>query len=72
MNVSVVALFIVSFVVGYALLSFSPLEYKTVFLYPTPGNYNQIQYKDRAGTCFHLKANKVTCDASAKEIPAQI
>ena len=72
MNLSLVALFIAAFVVGYGLLYLSPVEYKTVFLYPTPKNYNKIQYKDRAGTCFHLKANKVACDATAKEIPAQI
>lgn len=72
MNLSLVALFIAAFAVGYGLLFLSPIEYKTVFLYPTPNNYEKIQYKDRAGTCFHLKANKVACDATAKEIPAQI
>ena len=72
MDLSLVALFIAAFVVGYGLLYLSPIEYKTVFLYPTPNNYEKIQYKDRAGTCFHLKAKQVSCDASAKEIPAQI
>ena len=71
MNLSLVALFFAAFSVGYFLLFLSPIEYKTVFLYPTPRNYEKIQYKDRAGTCFHLKANKVPCDGSVKEIPAQ-
>lgn len=72
MNLSLVALFIAAFAIGYGLLSLSPIEHKTVFLYPTPRNYTKIQYKDHAGTCFHLKATKVGCDASAKETPAQI
>ena len=34
----------------------SPMEYKTVFVYPTPDNVKNIQYKDTAGTCYQFEA----------------
>ena len=51
---------------------FSPVEHKTVFVYPTPSNAKNLQYKDSAGSCFGFKAKEVECTADAKSIPAQV
>ena len=66
-----VALFIAAFVVGCVLVYFSPIEHKTVFVYPTPSNVKTLQYKEAAGSCFGFKAKEVECTGDAKSIPAQ-
>ena len=51
----------------------SPIEYKTVFVYPTPDNVNNIQYKDTAGTCYQFEPKTISCDSvkNASAIPPQ-
>ena len=34
---------------------------KIVYIYPTPENYNNIQYKDSSNTCFSIKSEEVLC-----------
>lgn len=63
--------FLVSFVIGMVCVYFSPLEYKTVMVYPSPTNLKKIQYKDKAGQCFIFSARLVDCTKSAKIIPVQ-
>lgn len=67
-----VFLFLGAFVAGCVLVYLSPVEHKTVFVYPTPSNIKQIQYKDAAGACFGFAAKEVKCDKNAKQIPAQV
>lgn len=69
MNVSVILLFLASFLVGCVMLQFSKTSYRTVFVYPTPKNYNSIQYKSDDGTCFHLQSSKTKCDGPITDIP---
>ena len=49
----------------------SPLEYKTVVVYPSPTNVKKIQYKDKADQCFEFSARLVDCTSKAKKIPVQ-
>ena len=65
-------LFLAAFVVGCVLVYFSPIEHKTVFVYPTPSNVTKMQYKDATGGCFGFKAKEVGCTEKAVPIPAQI
>ncbi len=62
--------FLLSFLVGAVFLYLSPMEYKTVVVYPTPSNLKQIQYKDNADNCFQFSAKLVDCK-NAKTIPVQ-
>ena len=62
--------FLLSFLVGAVFLYLSPMEYKTIVVYPTPSNLNQIQYKDNADNCFQFSAKLVDCK-NAKQIPVQ-
>ena len=34
---------------------------KIVYIYPTPDNFNNIQYKDASNTCFSIKSEEVLC-----------
>ena len=65
------AVFVVSFVFGYLLVYMSPVEYKTVVVYPSPSNVEQIQYQDKSDQCFQFSAELVDCGASPKKIPLQ-
>ena len=49
----------------------SPMEYKTVVVYPSPTNLKKIQYKDEANHCFQFSAKLVDCGKGAKRIPVQ-
>jgi hypothetical protein len=71
MSITVVVLFLAGFLVGCVMLQFSQTSYKTVFVYPTPKNYKSLQYQDAAGTCFHIKSIKTTCDGKEVNIPVQ-
>ena len=64
-------LFLASFVIGMIFVYLSPVEHKTVIVFPTPSNIKEIQYKDKADQCFDLSATLVDCTAGAKNIPIQ-
>ena len=64
-------LFVISFIVGMICIYMSPLEYKTVVVYPSPANIKKIQYKDKADQCFEFSARLVDCTSNAKKIPVQ-
>jgi hypothetical protein len=65
-------LFLISFFVGCFFVYISPLEHKTVLVYPTPKNIKKIQYKDSANQCFNFTAKIVNCKGKdIKEIPIQ-
>ena len=71
MNWKIVAIFFVSFAVGMALVYISPMEYKTVFVYPTPSNVDTLQYKDATGQCFQFTSTEVDCKGGSVQIPTQ-
>ena len=66
-----IPIFLVSFAIGMVCVYISPLEYKTVMVYPSPTNTKKIQYKDNAGQCFVFSARLVDCTSDAKKIPVQ-
>jgi hypothetical protein len=66
-----VGLFVVSFAVGMFFVYMSPIEHKTVLVYPTPFNVKKLQYKDKSGQCFRFSSEEVECDGKAEKIPVQ-
>lgn len=72
MKLVYIVAFIMSFMVGSIFLYFSPVEYKTVIVYPTPYNLKKIQYKDSMDTCFQFSAKLVDCGKDAKKIPIKM
>jgi hypothetical protein len=71
MKVLYIILFVVSFLVGMVFIYFTPTEYKTVIVYPSPSNLKKIQYKDESDQCFEFSAKLVECKADVKKIPVQ-
>jgi hypothetical protein len=66
-----IAIFLVSFVIGLVCIYFTPIENKTILVYPSPTNAKKVQYKDKAGQCFDFSARLVDCTNDAKKIPVQ-
>jgi hypothetical protein len=64
-------LFVASFAVGMAFVSMSPVEHKTVFVYPTLRNKDKIRYQDKADNCYKFKAKLVRCGPGAENVPIQ-
>ena len=64
--------FLAAFVLGCVLVYISPMEHKTVFVYPTPKNSKRLQYKDATGNRFGFTKKEVACTGKEKSIPAQV
>ena len=64
-----IGIFVTSFLVGCALLYISPVEHKTIIVYPTPFTAKKIQYKDQLGACYKFKSRTVPCSSESKIIP---
>ena len=60
--------FVLSFIVGLIFLYLLGPQTKTIIVFPTPDNMGKIQYKDKAGTCFHYNAKNVSCPSNKEEI----
>jgi len=63
--------FFASLLIGFLLVYFIPIEYKTVIVNPTPDNLDKIQYVDKSENCFEFSSTKVGCTSSAKQIEVQ-
>jgi len=66
--------FIISLALGIFLVYIGNPRPSVIYVYPTPDNLNQIQYKDRSGTCFGFEAQEVTCPMKkelVREYPIQ-
>ena len=65
-----VGIFLASFVFGGVLLYLSPVEHKTILVFPTPFTVDHLQYQDKGGACYRFKAKTIPCSSSAKPIPS--
>jgi len=66
--------FIVSLAVGLFYVYISVPNPKIIYVYPTPDNLRNFQFKDHADNCFSFKAKEVPCDqakGTVKKIPVQ-
>ncbi len=66
--------FIISLALGLLFVYLSDAEKDVVFVYPTPNNLDQVEYKDTAGNCFGFSANQLECPediTKIKTIPIQ-
>jgi uncharacterized membrane-anchored protein YhcB (DUF1043 family) len=72
MKLVYIVAFVLSFILGAIFLYFSPTEYKTVVVFPTPDNLKKIQYKDEMENCFQFSAKLVDCGKDVKKIPIKM
>lgn len=67
--------FIVSVLIGFcAVYMMGQGETRKIYVYPTPDNIDQIQYKDTTNTCFEFVQNEIQCPINKSQIskiPAQ-
>jgi hypothetical protein len=63
--------FLVSFAIGlFCVYAVGP-EFKTVYLYPNPDNYEKYLFKDNSGQCFQIKPVETQCGLLTKSYPVQ-
>ena len=63
-------LFLASFLVGCFVIYYSPMEYKTVFVYPKPSNVKKLQYKGTDGSCVTFRAVEAECGPNVSQYPS--
>jgi len=68
-----IKIFLISLAIGLFLNYMTVPTPNIIYIYPTPENYDKIQYKDDTGTCFGLKMKEVLCsnDDSEFKVPFQ-
>jgi hypothetical protein len=67
-------IFLISFALGLFFVYILGPESKTIYIYPNPQNYMNIQYKDAVDQCFEFKPVETTCPInpfSIKTVPIQ-
>ncbi len=65
---------IVSLAVGLLFVYIWQPEQKIIYVFPTPDNIEQVQYKDKANNCYKFGATEVSCPSDKnkiKNIPLQ-
>jgi hypothetical protein len=69
-----IPIFIVSLAIGILFVYLTNPDKRKIFVYPSPDNVNNVQYKDSSGACFEFKETKIKCPENEKDIskvPAQ-
>lgn len=66
--------FFISLAIGMFFVYLFKENNHKIYVYPTPDNVDNIQYKDATGTCFSVEQTKVTCpkdNVMISKLPAQ-
>lgn len=66
--------FLISFAIGLFFVYIIGPESKTIYVYPSPQNYEKTQYKDSANQCFQFKPVETNCPINPlaiKTVPIQ-
>jgi len=62
----------VSFLIGLVFVYLSTEPREVVLVHPTPDNVGEVEYQDKAGTCFAFESTLVECPADGgRLIPIQ-
>jgi hypothetical protein len=69
-----IKIFITSLAIGLLYVYLFNPDPTIIYVYPTPENVGQVEYKDKANNCFQFEANEVSCPkdkSKIKTIPVQ-
>lgn len=61
-------IFFISLALGIFCVYINQPSPTIIYVYPTPENINNIQYKDTIGNCFEFDSQEVTCPKNTSEI----
>ena len=61
-------IFLIALAIGLLFVYLNEPQGDIIYVYPTPDNVNELEYKDQAGNCFAFSANKITCPDDKKKI----
>ena len=61
-------IFFISLAVGLLFAYLSSPEPTVIYVYPTPDNVGQVEYKDKADNCFQFEAIETKCLADKSKI----
>lgn len=67
-------IFFLSLAVGLLFVYLSSPDPTIIYVYPTPDNVGQVEYKDKADNCFQFEAIETNCPSDKskiKTIPVQ-
>jgi hypothetical protein len=63
-----VLLFFASLAAGVFYISHTAPEKRTVYVFPTPDNVDELQFTDLSKTCFKYEAQRVGCPKDPNQI----
>lgn len=63
-----IPVFLVSLAIGLFFVYVYVPDSRTVYVYPTPNNVKETQYRDALGNCFEYEAEETACPPSAADI----
>ncbi len=69
-----IKIFITTLAIGLLYVYLFNPDPTIIYVYPTPENVGQVEYKDKANNCFQFEANEVSCPkdkSKIKTIPVQ-
>jgi hypothetical protein len=61
-------IFLISMAVGLLFVYLSNPEPTIIYVYPTPDNAGQIEYRDKADNCFKFESKEIQCPSDKKLI----
>jgi hypothetical protein len=61
-------IFIISLAVGLLFVYLYQPDLSIIYVYPTPDNVDNLQFKDKVGNCYKFTANEVSCPSDTNEI----
>ena len=63
-------IFMISFAIGIFFIYILGPKMKTIYIYPSPENVDNILFKDKADNCFNFKPVEVECPTDETKITA--
>ena len=63
-----IPIFILSLAIGFFFVYVYAPDSRTVYVFPTPGNVNDIQFKDSTGNCYYYNQDTVECPINSADI----
>ena len=61
-------IFLISLTIGLFIVYLVSDTPSVIYVYPTPNNVDQLQFKDKANNCYEFKSEEVQCPSDKSKI----